>query len=591
MTSTAKQKKIQEFGIMPINPENINVDNILHGLKDFGRFQVLQYVVISCMQIPNAFNLLAIVFIGYPPKYTCKNMTDLQFSKYTGSDESIAPVYDTCNIRLYNNSLNSSTLLQTMPCINGYAYDAPLDTSIITEWDLVCSKSGMGEITQSLFIAGQGIGALVFPSFADHYGRKPIHILSNFIMVISAGISAMAPSYWIFAPTRLLCGICQQACLISGTSLACEIFPANKRTLMSGLIAVNWGIGVTLLGVFGFLLKNYSWRVLAAVCASTASICIFEMWYIKESFRWLFAQGKLEEGKKIIAFAAKKNNVDFDAIWRKNVEYLEELSDAEKMDNIENQNVMEMKILNEKKSKMANPGSEECQKMGKNSSVPVVMVLRDSGTRKISFINIFNWLMISFTYFGIYMTSNYLAGDRFLNFFLTASMEVIAGVILLKTLTKFSRRNSIAGFQILAGVSLISLAVLKGIGEKTQTMKILTITFTLFGMLGASGAFSGVWLYTPEIYPTNLRSAGTGLASASSRVSSMLAPLTRLMAGQVPWAPGTIFGTGCLMACALLFLLPETRDQQLPQTMEDLKILQSVKNSKVNDIEKTASTT
>lgn len=122
-------------------------------------------------------------------------------------------------------------------------------------------------------------------------------------------------------------------------------------------------------------------------------------------------------------------------------------------------------------------------------------------------------------------------------------------------------------------------------------MKILTITFTLFGMLGASGAFSGVWLYTPEIYPTNLRSAGTGLASASSRVSSMLAPLTRLMAGQVPWAPGTIFGTGCLMACALLFLLPETRDQQLPQTMEDLKILQSVKNSKVNDIEKTASTT
>ena len=49
---------------MPVSPENINVDNILHGLKDFGRFQVLQYFVISFMQIPNAFNLLAIVFIG-----------------------------------------------------------------------------------------------------------------------------------------------------------------------------------------------------------------------------------------------------------------------------------------------------------------------------------------------------------------------------------------------------------------------------------------------------------------------------------------------------------------------------------------------
>lgn len=94
-------------------------------------------------------------------------------------------------------------------------------------------------------------------------------------------------------------------------------------------------------------------------------------------------------------------------------------------------------------------------------------------------------------------------------------------------------------------------------------------------MLGASGAFSGVWLYTPELYPTNLRSAGVGLASASSRTAGMLAPLTRLLAAQLPWAPGTLFGTGCLFACALLFLLPETRDQQLPQTMEDLKILQN----------------
>lgn len=209
--------KIQEpCIIMPISSENINVDNILHGLKDFGRYQVLQYIVISFMQIPNAFNLLAIVFVGYPPKNTCRNMTDSQFLKYTNGDDGVIPVYDSCNIRLYNNTLNGSSLLQTITCINGYDYDAPLDTSIITEWDLVCSKAGMGEITQSLFIAGQGIGALVFPSFADHFGRKPIHIFSNFIMIISAGISAMAPSYWIFAPTRLLCGICQQACLFPG---------------------------------------------------------------------------------------------------------------------------------------------------------------------------------------------------------------------------------------------------------------------------------------------------------------------------------------------------------------------------------------
>lgn len=158
---------------------------------------------------------------------------------------------------------------------------------------------------------------------------------------------------------------------------------------------------------------------------------------------------------------------------------------------------------------------------------------------------------------------------------------------------RFSRRNSIAVFQIIAGLSLISLAVLKGLEEDNTTIEILSIIFTLLGMLGASGAFSGVWLYTPELYPTNLRSAGVGLASASSRTASMLAPLTRLLASYLPWAPGTLFGSGCLFACALLFLLPETRDQQLPQTMEDLKILQNAKKPQVDyvNMKETAPTT
>ena len=66
-----------------------------------------------------------------------------------------------------------------------------------------------------------------------------------------------------------------------------------------------------------------------------------------------------------------------------------------------------------------------------------------------------------------------------------------------------------------------------------------------------------------------------------------------LQATYLPWAPGTLFGTGCLFACALLFLLPETRDQQLPQTMEDLKILQNTKKPQVEyvNMQETAPTT
>ena len=96
-------------------------------------------------------------------------------------------------------------------------------------------------------------------------------------------------------------------------------------------------------------------------------------------------------------FAANQNNVDFDAIWQKNVENLEELSELEKIDCQDKSDAVEEEsgtrdVPESKATLQRNPGLEECSaKTSKLSSVAVITVLRDSGTRKISFINIINW--------------------------------------------------------------------------------------------------------------------------------------------------------------------------------------------------------
>ncbi len=48
---------------------------------------------------------------------------------------------------------------------------------------------------------------------------------------------------------------------------------------------------------------------------------------------------------------------------------------------------------------------------------------------------------------------------------------------------------------------------------------------TALGATSISAAQLAVWVYTAEVYPTRMRSIGTGAASASARLASILAPL------------------------------------------------------------------
>ena len=74
------------------------------------------------------------------------------------------------------------------------------------QWDLVCEKNYLMETSQTVFSGGVMLGALLFPALADQFGRKPIHLLCQWLLVVVGFITAFSPNFTFFAIFRFLGG-------------------------------------------------------------------------------------------------------------------------------------------------------------------------------------------------------------------------------------------------------------------------------------------------------------------------------------------------------------------------------------------------
>ena len=83
-------------------------------------------------------------------------------------------------------------------------------TVFLFQWDLVCDRAYLIETSQTVMVIGVLVGAIVFTTLADNYGRKPIFLFSQCAMVVVGVATAFINSYYMFAALRLLAGALQQ---------------------------------------------------------------------------------------------------------------------------------------------------------------------------------------------------------------------------------------------------------------------------------------------------------------------------------------------------------------------------------------------
>jgi putative MFS transporter len=351
-----------------------------------------------------------------------------------------------------------------------------------------------GQAAAVLLSAGVGAigGSILWGRLGDRYGRKWPLAAGVLVFSLATGAMAAAPEdgWWYLAFFRLIVGAGVAGVAVVAVPLALEFTPTRLRTRITGFVTtamVPVGIAAAALSV-GLLEPVIGWRPLFALGVLPAAIALFIIYYVPESPRWLAGQGREDEARAVIAWLLMKPE--------------EELA-------------VETPPPSPRKTGYAD-------------------VLRH---RESVLVTTLAWFGASAAVSGMV-----LWGPTFLEEILDTSSDDAALLFAFVTLGSFAGRLFFSFVPHRTGRRLCGLlmgfgsAPLLALAAASGDAEAAGVSLFLLALIGAAffvdGGFANLAPYTPEVFPTNLRTQGMGLAWAVGGVGRIVGPLgVALIAG------------------------------------------------------------
>ncbi|XP_014770494.1 solute carrier family 22 member 6-A [Octopus bimaculoides] len=571
-----------------MQPSEIDVDGILRALGDSKYFHTTQYLIVCASALTASANSFFYIFIATIPEYRCKNLTEFQLSQYNISiREEVNLSYDKCSIDIINTDGGITRENRTLDCLNGYYYTAPVDKSIVSQWDLVCKNNGLAESTQTFYILGQVVSGLLAPYLIERFGRKPIRILSNFFLVVFNLLSAFTPFYWLFAAARFFTGVLREVFVLSSVTLACELYPKEKRIVMTGIFMFIWSMLSCLLGLIAYLFKDYSWNTLFLFNAVVSGYFLVDLLFMEESLRWLFANSKIKAAEDILKKAARQNKIDFDNVW--NIT----LKDASKQQvdshvneaSHESQNRGTISPIDDTATTIVEDKQPNIEKET-STFAKLLAVFKLPYLRKITIVVSIECAVNMTSLTSIILMLDTLVGSVYLNSTIMFFVDGISSFIYTTLAKRYGHNKALQTTKLFTAICMISAALIKLLAENSQTMDYIFLGLYTLALSGLSAAVNGDYIYISELFPTEIRSAGNGFATTFMRIVCTAAPFFKLLALAFPWVPGIIIGLGCIVSSIIIrVFLPETGNRVLPQTIEEVNRTEEHNTKKLNKIE------
>lgn len=380
-------------------------------------------------------------------------------------------------------------------------------------------------------IAGTVLGSFLWGWMGDRIGRRP-SILMAAMTFIATSICGSMPSFALNMVMCFVMGLGVGGMLPIMFTIMAETIPARHRgwllVLIGGDVA---GAYILTSWLAAALIPSLSWRILWLIGFPTGVLLILLSRWIPESPRFLLAHGRTEEAAAIMK--------RYGAV-----------------------------IVNEPESRV-DPESVAGSGFQQLFRPPflratIVVALLGLGVGLVSF-GFQLWIPSNLQRLGFAEgeANRLLRNSAIIGFPLNFLVAWLYGF--------WSSKKTLILVTSLTALSLFGFVIA---GNSVATNKVLLYALLIMPIWGISSVVAVLFAYSTEIFPTRLRSRGTGLAAGISKAGGLV--IIALVVIAV--APPSIADTAligalplALAALAITFFGPETRNRQLEEiTAEQL---------------------
>ena len=377
---------------------------------------------------------------------------------------------------------------------------------------------------------------------------------------------------------------------LGGTPIAITLFaewvPSARRGSLVLLMQSAWTVGTALEAALAWIvLSTLGWRWLLMFSSVPLFVLVFGYPWLPESPYWLVAKKRFEEAEYLVTKIAKYNKIESPF----EVNFKPQQANDHEPNSVNIQGTDDANSIDSQKSFVM-----EVKAAGARMASAVMDTLHKVFSKRLALTTSLLWLIWfanATTYYGLVLLTTSLqtsdgkdgkprctdegeaafTSSSYTAIFITALAEA-PGLLVAALLIDSKGRV----WCLRAGMALCSIAIFSLLFHGG---KVLQLILLFVSRAAIEGTFSVLYVYTPELYPTTIRSFGLALCNGFARLGGFTAPFATVYlveSGETMWSVIAL-GMLCLLATVATLLLPiETMglDLQIPDTSERYEIEQ-----------------
>ncbi|XP_075552309.1 organic cation transporter protein-like [Dermacentor variabilis] len=528
----------------------MDFDKVLDHIGEYGRFQLYVQILACLPPILSGAHQLAHVFLAATPEHRCFiDGCDVNGTTFHEPWATYAiPDHSMDEVQCYRYDRNSSApegctpedFLNTSQRCDRWIYsNVEFDSTIVTEFNLVCKDAWLVSTSQSLFMVGVMVASVLFGHLSDRYGRRICFLFIPPVFMFASWATVFTSNYVQFTVTRIITAMGATALYQTSFVLAVELVGPSRRLISVLLFQLAFPLGEILLAAAAYMLPD--WRRLSMALAAPTILLLPYYWLLPESLAWCMHNKKEAEAIGIINRAARWNR---------------------------RSPVASLGCGHACNESCTDPCSHSTAQTKDSSSSSLVDLFRTARlccrTLNVSL----NWLVNAMVYYGLSLSADTLGGTTFHSFGLLALIEIPGVLLAIVALQWCGRRIVLSTFLLLAGLFCVIVPFIP------EDVPWLSTTLVTVGKCCITASFAVIYLYSAEVFPTSHRNTAIGIGSMSARFGTVASPFIASDLGKLhPMMPMIVLGALSLVAGIFTLALPETSGMRLPETIQEAENL------------------